>query len=137
MIVSDEVIQRIRHLAESALHKIEADNLQEKVELAVKFVRAQASKEIILNGKTVTAVAVDIATIFSCEGSYRQITGEDGAVRTVETVRALNIVIVDDEVILCKSTYDVWYDASLQKHEFINEYYRTSSVEELTERYIC
>ena len=30
--------------------------------------------------------------------------------------------------------YDVWYDASLQKHEFINEYYRTSSVEELTER---
>ena len=82
------------------------------------------------------AVAIDIATVFSMEGNYRQIEYHGTAI-TAEAVKALSIVLVGDDVKLCKSTYDVVPGPTFQDTKFINAQYRTTSLDLLTEEYIC
>ena len=132
MRLTEEMIQKIRDVTESALRKIGETKLQKKTDLAVKFARSQPAVEILLDGKTVTAVAVDIATVFDLESHFYQIVDENGVVITVEPIQALSIVIVGDEVILCKSAYD-----AIGNDKFINAKYRTTCIEEITEKYTC
>ena len=131
-----EMMQKIEDVVAAALQKIGADGIQKKVALAVKFARSQPPVQITLDGHSVVGVAVDIATVFSLEGNYRQ-TEYNGKAITVETVRALGIVLVEDDVKLCKSTYDVVPGPAFQDAKFINARYRTTSLDELTEEYIC
>ena len=137
MIIASDTIQKIEELAESVLEKIGASDIQKKVRLAVKFARCQPSEEITLDGQRVTAVAVDIASVFSAEGSYQQYADENGTVRTVESCRVLSIVVADDEACLCKCDFDVILATRPQEEEFINAVYWTTDVDHLTENYIC
>ncbi len=132
MRLTEEMIQKVRDVTESALRKIGETKLQKKIDLAVKFAWSQPAVEILLDGKTVTAVAVDIATVFDLESYFYQFVDDNGAVKTAESIQALSIVILGDEVILCKSTYD-----AVGMDKLINVKYRTTCLEELTEKYIC
>ena len=92
--------------------------------------------QIVLDGSSLVAVAVDIATVFSLEGNYRQ-TEYDGKAITVEAAQALSIVLVGDDVKLCKATYDVVPSSTFQDAKFINARYWTTTLDALTEKYIC
>lgn len=134
---SEETIQKIREVAYAALTKVNSQKVDKDVKRAVRFASAQNPTEIVLDGKTVKAVAVDIATVFSLEGYYHTIIDENGYSRTVEFVEALSIVIVGDDVRLCKSTYDAFRNPVTLEEKFLNCVYRTTAVEDLTEDYIC
>ena len=92
--------------------------------------------KIVLDGGSLVTVAVDIATVFSQEGSYRQIEYK-GATVTAEAIQALSIVLVGDNVKLCKSTYDVVPGSTFQDAQFINARYWITTLAALTEKYIC
>jgi hypothetical protein len=132
-----DMIQKIEEIVSSALQKIGAEGIEKKVKLAVKFAGAQPPVEITLDGRRVTAVAVDIATVFSHEGTYFTYVDEQNVARTAESIQALSIVIVGGEVHLCKSSYDAISGSTFGDARFINCKYRTTSPEMLTENYIC
>lgn len=136
MNITAEMVQKVKAVADEALQKIGADSIQEKVDLAVKFARSQAPMKIVLDGGSLVTVAVDIATVFSQEGSYRQIEYK-GATVTAEAIQALSIVLVGDNVKLCKSTYDVVPGSTFQDAQFINARYWITTLDALTEKYIC
>ena len=136
MNMTAEMVQKVKAVTDAALQKIGADGIQKKVDLAVKFARSQAPMQIVLDGNSLVAVAVDIATVFSLESSYRQIEYKGAAV-TAEAVQALSIVLVGDDVKLCKSTYDVVPGSTYQDAQFINARYWTTTLDALTEKYIC
>lgn len=132
MKLTAETVQAIEKVTESALVKIGAADIPGKVKLAVKFAWAQPPREILLNGERVTAVAVDIATVFTPEGCFHQIMDAAGAVTTAESVRALSVVLLGDDVMLCKSAYD-----AVGTDVFLNARYWTTSLDALTEEYLC
>lgn len=132
-----DMIQKTEEAVSSALQKIGAEDIGKKVKLAVKFARHQPPAEIMLDGRQVTAVAVDIATVFSPEGTYFTYVDEQNVTRTAESIQALSIVIVGSEVHLCKSSYDAVSGSDFGDARFINCKYRTTSPEMLTENYIC
>ena len=136
MNMTAEMVQKVKAVTDAALQKISADGIQKKVDLAVKFARSQPPMQIVLDGNSLVAVAIDIATVFSLEGSFRQIEYNGGAV-TAEAVQALSIVLVGDDVKLCKSTYDVVPGSTFQDAQFINARYWTTTLDALTEEYIC
>ena len=136
MNITAGMVQKVKAVADAALQKIGADGIQKKVNMAVKFAWSQPPMQIVLDGNSLVAVAVDIATVFSLEGSYRQIE-YNGAVATVEAIQALSIVLVGDDVKLCKSTYDVLPGPTFQDAQFINARYWTTTPDDLTEEYIC
>lgn len=136
MNMTAEMEQKVKAVTDAALQKIGADGIQKKVDLAVKFARSQPPVQIVLDGNSLVAVAVDIATVFSLESSYRQIDYKGAAV-TVEAVQALSIVLVGDDVKLCKSTYDVVPGPTFQDAQFINARYWTTTLDALTEEYVC
>ena len=135
MNLTAEMEQKVKAITDAALRKIGADGIQKKVNLAVKFAWAQPPVEVVLDGNILVAVAVDIASVFFPEGSYRQID-YNGAVVTAEAVQALSIVLVGDDVKLCKSTYDVVPGPTFQDAQFINARYWTTTLDALTEDYI-
>lgn len=137
MDMTPDRIQKIGAIVSSVLRKIKATDIQKKVDLAVKFARSQPPVEITLDGATVMAIAVDIATVFSLEGNYRQTIDDKGVVRTVESLQALSIVLVNNQVHLCKSTYDVISGNSFEDDRFVNAMYWTTNIDQLTETYIC
>lgn len=136
MNITDDMMQKVKVVVGAALQKIGAEGRQKKVDLAVKFARSQPLRQIILDDISLVAVAIDIATVFSMEGNYRQIEYHGTAI-TAEAVKALSIVLVGDDVKLCKSTYDVVPGPTFQDAKFINAQYRTTSLDLLTEEYIC
>ncbi len=131
------MIQKVTDIAESALRKIGASDIRKKAALAVKFARHQSPEELTLDGKAVVGIAVDIATVFSLEGTYRQWVDGNGNVRTAETIQALSIVVVGEDVRLCKSTYDVISGSPSEKDQYLNPRYWSTDVDQLTESYIC
>lgn len=135
--ISPEVIEKIEEIAAAAYQRIGAENISKKIRLTVRFATSQPPMDIVLDGQQVTAIAVDIATVFSPEGCYHLYTDEHNVSGTVESVQALSIVILDRDVILCKSSYDVRPDPVSGLDQFINCQYRTTSVDLLTEPYIC
>lgn len=137
MKLDPEIIEKVRNLTRTAYIKIGACKVEEKINLTLRFARAQPAISIILDGKEVTAVAVDIASVFDRECCYRQIEGPDGSLLEVEVMQVLSIVIMGQDVRLCKSTYDVIPASSLEKEKYINVRYWTTSLESLTEEYIC
>ena len=137
MSISPDMIQKIEDIVGAALPKIGAADIGKKVQLAVKFARCQPPVEVTLDGAKVVGVAVDIASVFSPQGNYRPYTDEQGVVKTVEAVQALSIVLVENNVRLCKSTYDVILGATPEEEQFINVMYWTTEVDMLTENYIC
>ena len=137
MKLDPEIIEKVRKLTHAAYIKIGAHKVEEKINLTLRFAQAQPAISIILDGREVTAVAVDIASVFERECCYRQIEGPDGSLLKVETVQVLSIVITGDDVLLCKATYDVIPAPSLEKEEFVNARYWATSLESLTEEYIC
>lgn len=136
MNLTADMVQKVKAVTDAALQKIGAKGIRKKVDLAVKFARSQAPMQIVLDGHSLVAVAVDLATVFSPESYYRQID-YNGATTTVETIQALSIVLVGDDVKLCKSPYDVVPGPTYQDAQFINARYWTTSLEALTEEYIC
>ena len=136
MNMTAEMEQKVKAVTDAALQKIGADGIQKKVDLAVKFARSQAPMQIALDGGSLVTVAVDIATVFSQEGSYRQIEYKRATV-TAEAIQALSIVLVGDNVKLCKSTYDVVPGTTFQDAQFINARYWVTALDALTEKYIC
>ena len=136
MNMTAEMEQKVKAVTDAALQKIGADGIQKKVNLAVKFARSKPPVQIVLDGNSLVAVAVDIATVFSLESSYRQMDYKGAAV-TVEAVQALSIVLVGDDVKLCKSTYDVVPGSTFQDAQFINARYWTTTLDALTEEYFC
>lgn len=136
MNLTADMVQKVKAVTDAALQKIGAKGIRKKVDLAVKFARSQAPMQIVLDGHSLVAVAVDLATVFSPESYYRQID-YNGATTTVETIQALSIVLVGDDVKLCKSSYDVVPGPTYQDAQFINARYWTTSLEALTEEYIC
>ena len=137
MMFPPEIIEDVRQLSLAAYRKIGAGKRAEKVNRTLRFAQAQPAISIILDGREVTAVAVDIASVFDRECCYRQIEGPDGSLLKVETMQVLSIVITGDDVLLCKSTYDVIPASSLEKEKYINARYWTTSLESLMEEYIC
>lgn len=111
-------------------------NIEKNVSLTLRFVRSQPPVEIILDGEKVTAVAVDMATVYSPEGFYRQIEYH-GKVVTVESIQKLGIVLIGEDVKLCKGTYNAVPGDSFQEATFINARYWTTTLDALTEEYIC
>ena len=136
MNITAGMVLKVKAVADAALQKIGADGIQKKVDLAVKFARSQAPMQIALDGGSLVTVAVDIATVFSQEGSYRQIEYKRATV-TAEAIQALSIVMVGDNVKLCKSTYDVVPGSTFQDAQFINARYWITTLDALTEKYIC
>ena len=136
MNMNAEMKRKVKAVTEAALRKIGADGIAKKVDQAVKFAVSQPSAQIVLDGNSLVAVAVDIATVFSREGSLRQIE-YNGAMVTVETIQALSIVLTGEEVQLCKSTYDVVPGLTFQDAQFINFRYWTTTLDALTEEYVC
>lgn len=131
------IIEKVRKLTRAAYIKIGACKVEEKTNLTLRFAQSQSAGQIVLDGNAVTAVAVDIASVFHREGCYRQMEGQDGRLLKVETVQVLSIVITGEDVRLCKATYDVIVASAPEKEEFINARYRTTTLEDLTENYIC
>ena len=131
-----ETVQKVKAVTDAALQKIGAEGIRKKVDLAAKFAWSQAPMQIVLDGNSLAAVAVDIAIVFSPEGSCRQIEYNGEAV-TAQAIRALSIVLVGDDVKLCKSTYDVVPGPTYWDAQFINARYRTTTLDELNEEYIC
>ena len=136
MNMTAEMVQKVKAVTDAALQKIGADGIRKKVDQAVKFAWAQPPMQIVLDGNGLVTVAVDIATVRSPEGNYRQIEYNAAAV-TVETIQALSIVLDGDDVKLCKSTYDVVPGPTFQDAQFINARYWTTTLDDLTEEYIC
>lgn len=136
MNITDDMMQKVKAVVGAALQKIGAECWQKKIDIAIKFVRSQSLKQIVLDDISLVAVAVDIATVFSLENSYRQIE-YNGLAVTAEAIQALSVVLVEDDVKLCKSTYDVIPGSGFQDARFINARYWTTSLDSLTEEYIC
>ena len=80
MNMTAEMVQKVKAVTDAALQKIGADGIRKKVDQAVKFAWAQPPMQIILDGNSLVTVAVDIATVFSPEGNYRQIEYNAAAV---------------------------------------------------------
>ena len=137
MMFPPEIIEDVRQLSLAAYIKIGAHKVEEKINLTLRFAQAQPATSIILDGKAVTAVAVDIASVFDRECCCRQIEGPDGSLLKVETMQVLSIVITGDDVLLCKAAYDVIPASSLEKEKYINSRYWATSLESLMEEYIC
>ena len=135
--MTTDLIQQIEDVVGSALRKIGATDVPQKVVLAVKFAGNQPPVEITLDGKRAFGVAVDIASVFSPEENYHQYADDNGTTKTVESVQALSVVIVGNSVRLCKSKYDVISDSLYGKEKYINVMYWTTTVDMLTEKYIC
>lgn len=137
MKLDPEIIEKVRKLSRAAYTRINACNIEENIRRTLLFVQSQNAVRIILDGKAVTAVAVDIASVFHREGCYRQIEGQDGRLLMVEAMQVLSIVITGEDVRLCKATYDVIVASTPEKEEFINARYWATTLEDLTENYIC
>ena len=137
MAISAETVQKIQEILEPVFHRIGAGNIRKQVDLAIKFARSQLPVEMILDGKKAVGIAVDIATVYSPEGNYYRYVDENHVVQTAESVQALSIVLIDQNVILCKSSYDVISNPSYENPKFINALYRTTTPDALTETYIC
>lgn len=137
MMFPPEIIEDVRQLSLAAYRKIGAGKIVEKVNRTLRFVQTQNAGQIMLDGKETLAVAVDIASVFERECCYRQIEGPDGSLLEVEVMQVLSIVITGDDVLLCKSTYDVIPTSVPEKEEFVNARYWATSLESLTEEYIC
>lgn len=137
MKLDPEIIEKVRKLSRAAYIKIGARKVEEKTGLTLRFAQSQSAGQIILDGNAVTAVAVDIASVFHREGCYRQIEGQDGRLLKVETMQVLSIVITGEDVRLCKATYDVIPASIPEKEEFINARYWAATLDDLTENYIC
>jgi hypothetical protein len=75
--------------------------------------------------------------VFALEGDYRTVIDDDGKSHVVETIQALSVVVVGEDVKLCKSKYDVVNNGSFEDAKFINSKYWTTSVDQLTEEYVC
>ena len=128
------MISMMAELIRAALEKIGATEIEKKVKLAIKLIHSQAAVDLILDSQTVTGIAVDIATVFSLDGHFSKYRTSQGAEITIETMHALSIVLVCDQIHLCKSTYDVIPgDPEL----FVNCRYWTTTLEDITENYIC
>ena len=137
MNMTDETIKKIKATIEPAFKRIGVADATKNVELAVKFARSQPIVDITLDNQKTSAVAVDIATVFSLEGDYRTVIDDDGKSHTVETIQALSVVVAGEDVKLCKSKYDVVNNGSFEDAKFVNAKYWTTSVDQLTEEYIC
>ena len=137
MNMTAETIQKIKATIEPAFKRIGVADATKNVELAVKFARSQPMVDITLDNQKTSAVAVDIATVFSLEGDYRTVIDDDGKRHTVETIQALSVVVAGEDVKLCKSKYDVVNNGSFEDAKFVNAKYWTTSVDQLTEEYIC
>ena len=137
MEISPEIIEKIEELTAAAFQRIGAENIPKKIRMAVRFAISQPPTDIVLDGQHVTAIAVDIATVFSPENHDHLYTAEHNVCRTGAVIPALSIVIRDGDVILCKSSYDVYRDPVSGSDRYINCQYRTTSVDLLTEPYIC
>ena len=135
--MTQDLLQKIEAVAEAALRRIGAPDIQKKVHLAVMFARSQPAVEIDLDGAKVSAVAVDIATVFTPDGDYHLSVDSHGQIVEVESIQALSILVVEKDVILCKSTYDVLPGSGYEDEKYINCEYRTTDVDMLTENYIC
>ena len=129
--INPELLNMAETLARAAYEKISCRNVEKNVSLTLRFAHGQNPVEIILDGKKVTAVAVDMATVFSLEGYYHQIE-HNGTITEAESVQALSMVLTEEDVILCKSTYD-----AIGSDIFINCKYWTTTLDALTEEYIC
>lgn len=64
MNITDDMMQKVKVVVGAALQKIGAEGRQKKVDLAVKFVRSQPLRQIVLDDISLMAVAIDIATVF-------------------------------------------------------------------------
>lgn len=137
MNMTAETIQKIKATIEPAFKRIGVADATKNVELAVKFARSQPMVDITLDNQKTSAVAVDIATVFSLESDYRTVIDDDGKSHTVETIQALSVVVAGEDVKLCKSKYDVVNNGSFEDAKFVNAKYLTTSVDQLTEEYIC
>ena len=137
MKLDPEIIEKVRKLTHAAYIKIGAHKVEEKINLTLRFAQAQPTISIILDGREVTAVAVDIASVFDRECCYRQIEGPDGSLLKVETMQVLSIVITGEDVRLCKATYDVIPTSVPEKEEFVNARYWATTLDDLTENYFC
>lgn len=136
MQLSSKVIQKIQVLAWFAYEKIGVRDIRKQIDMTIKFARSQPPVEIILDGNTAKAIAVDIASVFSLEEDYRQIE-ENGQTITATHCQVLSIVIMGDDVRLCKATFDAVPGGALQKERYINARYWSTDAEQLTETYIC
>ena len=137
MNMTAETIQKVKATIEPAFKRIGVADATKNVALAVKFARSQPVVDITLDNQMTSAVAVDIATVFSLDGDYRTVVDDDGKSHVVETIQALSVVIAGEDVKLCKSKYDVVNNGSFEDAKFVNAKYWTTSVDQLTEEYIC
>lgn len=137
MMISTEAVQKVEKIAAAVYQKIGASNIQKNIRQTVRFAISQPQADIILDGKPVRATAVDIATVFSPEGHYWKFVDEHYRIRTAESIQALSIVVIGDDVILCKSSYDAITGPVQGEEQFINSKYWTTSLDLLTEQYIC
>ena len=137
MNMTAETIHKIKATIEPAFKRIGVADATKNVELAVKFARSQPMVDITLDNQKTSAVAVDIATVFSLEDDYRTVIDDDGKSHAVETIQALSVVVAGEDVKLCKSKYDVVNNGSFEDAKFVNAKYWTTSVDQLTEEYIC
>jgi hypothetical protein len=136
MVLTPDVIQKIEEIAEAAYRKIGAADARKQIDLTLKFAQSQPPAKIILDGKTVEAIAVDMASVWS-PGDFRTDTDENGVVRTLEYCRVLSLVITDSRVCLCKCGFEVVPGATISQEHYINALYWTTTVDRLTEQYIC
>ena len=137
MHITTDTLQKVRALAETAYTIIGTRNLQKSIDMTAKFVISQPPVEFVLDGKTTFGITVDIATVYTPDINYHLYTDENGTVHRVEAIQALSIVIIGEEVLLCKSTYDVLPGPTYEASKFINALYQTTDPSQLTETYIC
>ena len=134
--MTQELIQKIEAITFAALRKIGTDDIPKKVALALKFAKSQTPTQILLDGSSLVAVTVDIATVYSLDCRFLQ-RDYQGAAVTTEEIQALCIVLTEDDVKLCKCTYEVICGQPFHKPTFINAQYWTTTLDALTENYIC
>ena len=137
MKMTDETIQKIKATIEPAFKRIGVADATKNVAMVVKFAKSHPMTDITLDNQKTRAVAVDIATVFALEGDYRTVIDDDGKSHVVETIQALSVVVAGEDVKLCKSKYDVMNNGSFENAVFTNAKYLTTSVDQLTEEYIC
>ena len=137
MNMTDETIKKIKATIEPAFNRIGVADATKNVAMVVKFAKSQPMTDITLDNQKTRAVAVDIATVFALEGDYRTVIDDDGKSHVVETIQALSVVVVGEDVKLCKAKYDVMNNGSFENAIFTNAKYWTTSVDQLTEEYIC
>lgn len=131
MKINPDILQKAERLTRAAYLRIGTDNMEQNVTRTLRFARNQPPEGINLDGQRIVAVAVDIASVFSPENYYHTRVDKNGIPCTAEIYQALSIVLTDQDVKLCKSTFDV-----VSGSEFINGEYRSTSLDDLTERYI-